>query len=160
MSPTVHKAIRQKRPFRSVHEETLVTLVRTTDRVNARLCGTLTAEGLSVQQYNVLRVLRGAEPEGLQTYQVAERLVARAPNITRLVDKMEAKGLLARTRSVNDRRVVQLRISAKGLQLLTRLDAPTLESVRAAMEGLPETDLTELCRLLNKLREPLEGGAG
>ncbi len=159
MSPTVRDSIRQKRPFRSVHEETLVTLVRTTDRVNARLCAALAAEGLSLPQYNVLRILRGSEPEGLQTYQVAERLLARAPNITRLVDKMEAKGLLGRSRSSSDRRVVQLRISARGLEVLARLDAPTAEAVRAAMSGLPEAGLTELCRLLNQLREPLEGGA-
>ncbi len=156
MNTTIGQSIQQRRPFSSAEVEPFLTLARAwqvvAERANAPIC----AAGLSVPQYNVLRILRGAEPEGLQTYEVAERMVARAPNITRLVDKLEVGALLTRTRSTEDRRVVRLRITAQGMQLLDRLDAPVGASVKDAMQGLNAAELEELRRLLDRLREPLE----
>ena len=157
MNPSIRNAIRQRKPFDSLETEVLLTLMRTTDLVVDRAHRPLCEKGLTPAQYNVLRILRGAGAEGLQTYQVAERLVTRAPNITRLVDKLERKGLLERERSHADRRVVQLRISDAGLAMLAGLDAPVAEAVRTALRGLPEGELRELCRSLDRLRRPLEG---
>ncbi len=159
MSRTIREAIQQTRPFHSPAEEALLTLIRTMDRVDEDAVAPIREAGLSAAQYNVLRILRGAGEAGLQTYQVVDRLLTRAPNITRLVDKLEAKGYLTRTRCREDRRVVHVRITASGLELLARLDAPVEASVRAAMRGLPPGDLETLIRLLNRLRQPLEGEA-
>jgi DNA-binding MarR family transcriptional regulator len=141
---------------RSPQVESFLTLARAWDVVAEQGKVPIAAAGLSVPQYNVLRILRGAEPEGLQTYQVAERMVTRAPNITRLVDKLEAASLLTRARSTQDRRVVRLRITAAGMQLVESLDAPVDASIKSAMRGLGAGELEELRRLLDRLREPLE----
>jgi DNA-binding MarR family transcriptional regulator len=156
MNTTIRQSIQQVRPFSSEEEESFLTLARAWDVVAERGKEPIAAAGLSVPQYNVLRILRGAEPEGLQTYQVAERMVTRAPNITRLVDKLEAGSLLTRTRSTQDRRVVRVRITATGMQLVESLDAPVDASVKDAMRGLNAAELEALRRLLDRLREPLE----
>lgn len=151
----IARTIRQERPFDSVQTEVLMTLIRATDRVTERANAPLRARGLTVPQYNVLRILRGS-PDGLQTHQVVDRLVTRAPNITRVVDKLERKGLLTRCRSRSDRRVIGLRITPAGLRLLAELDEPMAASIREAMGGLDESELRELCVRLNRLRRPLE----
>lgn len=156
MSASIRQSIQQRRPFASPEVEPFLTLARAWEVVAERANVPIRAAGLSVPQYNVLRILRGAEPEGLQTYEVAQRMVTRAPNITRLVDKLEAAALLTRTRSTEDRRVVLLRITAQGMQLLDRLDGPMGASVKDAMRGLGATELEELRRLLDRLRGPLE----
>lgn len=156
MNRSISQSIQQRRPFASAEVESFLTLARAWDMVAERANGPICAAGLSVPQYNVLRILRGAEPEGLQTYQVVERMVTRAPNITRLTDRLEAGSLLTRTRSTEDRRVVMLRITPEGMQLLEGLDAPVDASVTEAMRGLNAAELDELRRLLDRLREPLE----
>jgi DNA-binding MarR family transcriptional regulator len=156
MNSSIRKSIQQRRPFSSTEVESFLTLARAWDVVAELANAPILAVGITVPQYNVLRILRGAEPEGLQTYQVAERMVTRAPNITRLVDKLEAGALLTRTRSTEDRRVVRLRITATGLQLVERLDGPVDASAKDAMQGLNAAELEELRRLLDRLREPLE----
>jgi DNA-binding MarR family transcriptional regulator len=156
MSATLRESIRQRVPFASPEVEVFLTLARAWDMAAEEVSATVQAAGVSVAQYNVLRILRGAEPEGLQTYQVVERLVARAPNITRLVDKLEAGGLLTRTRSTEDRRVVRLRITPKGLDLVAGLQGPVDGRIRDAMGALTADEQVELRRLLDRLREPLE----
>jgi DNA-binding MarR family transcriptional regulator len=141
MSRSIRQSIQQVRPFTSDEQESFLTLARAWEVVAERAREPISAAGLSVPQYNVLRILRGAEPEGLQTYEVAQRMVTRAPNITRLVDKLEAAALLTRTRSTEDRRVVRLRISSQGMQVLDRLDGPVDASVKDAMRGLGATEL-------------------
>ncbi|NNF06093.1 MAG: MarR family transcriptional regulator [Candidatus Eisenbacteria bacterium] len=150
---TIEDTIHQTRPIESLQTEVLLTLVRTVDRVTEHAVGPLAS--LSTPQYNVLRILRGSR-EGLQTQQVCERLVSRAPNITRLVDKLESKGLLTRERSRGDRRVVLLKITEQGLALLEGLDAPVKLATKEAMRGLDTEQLKQLCHLLNLLRHPLE----
>jgi len=152
---TLYQAIHQTRPFDSLPVEALVTLAWAFDRVSHQANAPLCEAGLSPAQYNVLRILRGT-PEGLQTHQVVERLVTRAPNMTRLVDKLEAKGLLSRHRSRADRRVVRLRITSAGLELLGKLEQPVEAATREAMDGLDEPDQRRLIDLLTNLAGNLE----
>ena len=154
---SIKDTIGQTKPFESMAQEVFLTLVRTTELVSDHATSPIRVSGLTVQQYNVLRILRGAGETGLQTYQVAERMVTRAPNITRLVDKLETKTLLTRTRSVTDRRVVTLQITRQGLALLKKLDRPQLDALQSAMRGLSASEGATLCDLLNRLRAPLEG---
>ena len=154
----IGETIKQTRPFASPEVEASLTLMRTAERLEAVIAKPLGVEKLTSVQYNLLRILRGS-PQGISTYGVADRLVSRAPNITRLVDKLEAKGLLTRHRSSEDRRVVNLMITPQGLELLSRLEAPILNAVKQAFSGLEDQgDVHQLIDLLNRLRTPLENG--
>jgi DNA-binding MarR family transcriptional regulator len=156
MTETIRETIKQTRPFDSVKTELVLTLMRTTDRVQEAANRSIVAAGLSGAQYNVLRILRGCPP-GLQTHEVCGRMVARAPNITRLVDKLEKKGLLTRSRSRKDRRVVTLRITRAGLRLLETLETPIRTATHQATAGLDDGETARLLVLLNRLCAPLEG---
>ncbi len=152
-------AIRSKQPSaaRTRHaapqaKEAFVALVRTADRVLAASATTFEPYGITGQQYNVLRILRGAEPEGLLTLTIAERMIERAPGITRMIDRLEAKGLVARERCGVDRRCVYCRITKQGLDLLARLDQPVEESTRAAFAALNRQELEQLIALLERVR--------
>ena len=112
------------------------------------------------QQYNVLRILRGAEPDGLPTLTIAERMIERTPGITRMIDRLEAKGLVAREVRPHDRRCVYCRITQKGLSLLKLLDEPVEEANRVAFRGLGAAELGQLVTLLAKVREAHEAGQG
>ncbi len=115
---------------------------------------------ITSQQYNVLRILRGAEPEGLPTLTIAERMIERTPGITRMIDRLEAKGLVAREVRPHDRRCVYCRITQKGLSLLKLLDEPVEEANRAAFSGLSAAELEQLVELLMKTRKAHEADQG
>ena len=102
--------------------------------------------GISPPQYNVLRILRGAGPDGLAPTQIGERMITRDPDITRLLNRLEASGLVSRTRGKEDRRVVVARISADGTGLLKRLDAPV-----ARLHSLQFARVSDLRSLLKSL---------
>ena len=106
------------------------------------------------QQYNVLRILRGAEPEGLPTLTIAERMVERTPGITGLIDRLESKSLVVREIPAHDRRQVYCRISKKGLNLLKLLDEPMEAGLRKAFRGLTSKELQQLILLLEQARKP------
>lgn len=150
--PTISEEIRQTKPYSSRREEAAVSLVRTASVV--RRCGDalFEARGLTSQQYNVLRILRGAGPRGLKTLEIADRLIEPSPGITRLVDVLEKKKLLVRARCETDRRVVYCKITASALTLLAELDAPVVETTERAMEGLTAEELPRLLELLDKIR--------
>jgi len=154
---SIAETIRQTRPFDTEGTELVLTLVRAAELVGGRVDRPVAATGISGAQYNVLRILRGS-PEGLPTREVCGRMVTRAPNLTRLVDKLEAKGLLARIRSDEDRRVVTLRITDEGLRLVASLSEPIQTATLDAVRGLGPEEQSELIRLLNRLRAPLERG--
>ncbi|MFH1277994.1 MAG: MarR family transcriptional regulator [Candidatus Eisenbacteria bacterium] len=154
---SIERLIVQTKPFASVAEEAIVSLFLTVDRVREVAHGPLGAHGLSGEQYNVLRILRGAGSEGLPTYHVVGRMVARAPNITRLTDKLQEKGLLRRIRSREDRRVTRLVVTDEGLRVLAELDEAIDRSTRRAMEGLAPHEIERFLDLLEKVREPLVG---
>lgn len=152
-------AIKQRRPFRSRGHEAVVGLVLTVDRLRRELAPVVAARGLTLQQYNVLRILRGAGPEGLPTLEVGERMIEQAPGVTRLLDRLERKKLVTRGRSLRDRRRVLVAISPTGLRVLAGLDEPVARSDRKLEARLGPRRTTELIRLLEALRdqpEPLE----
>jgi len=130
-------------------------ILRAADLLRRRGTALLAPHGLTIQQFNVLRILRGARPDGLCTLTIAERMIEQTPGITRLIDRLEAKKLVARVRSEEDRRQVWCRITPAGLQLLARLDGPVGDLDRAMVARLPRTDQVRLARLLESVhREP------
>ena len=148
----IQQEIKQTRPFRSTAQEAGIALLRTTDLVRRRMAAVLEAEGITVQQYNVLRILRGAGPEGLPTLEIAERMIEQAPGITRLLDRLEAKGLVSRERCPTDRRQVTCRIAKPGLALLSALD-PIVDVLDDSMLGnLSRAELQQLIHLLDRIR--------
>src|SRR6185503_18429102 len=110
MAPRIQDEIRQTKPFAGLEDEVLISLLRTADVVLRPLAEVLKREALSHTQYNVLRILRGAGAGGLSCREVAERMVTREPDLTRLLDRLERRGMVARGREAKDRRVVVTRI--------------------------------------------------
>jgi len=158
--PTVQEAIRQTKPFRSRHQEALVTLMLTTEAVRGRFEALFQGHGeLTHQQYNVLRILRGAQPDGLPTLAIAERMLERTPGITRLIDRLEAKALVKRQRDREDRRVVHCRITPAGVALLAALDGPVDRLDDEVLNCLDERELATFLGLLNRVRLGLHSQA-
>jgi DNA-binding MarR family transcriptional regulator len=149
---TIREEIRQRKPFRSPQQEAVVALLRTATVVRDYFEKVLAPHGLTLQQMNVLRILRGAGAEGLPTLEIAQRMVERTPGITRLIDRLERKGLVARVRSKSDRRVVFCRATESGLELLAPLDDIVNEADRAAVAALDEAGLGALVDLLDRIR--------
>ena len=130
--------------------DTYLDLVRAHERLTGEFADLFREHGLTAAQYNVLRILRGS-PGGLETHEVVERMVARAPNITRLVDKREKKRYLRRERPRSDRRVITLHITREGLEVVELLRAPLAKRTAEAMSNLSPSEIEELIRLLNRL---------
>jgi DNA-binding MarR family transcriptional regulator len=145
------KELKQGRAFRSQQHEAALALLRTADIVRRQIGRAVEGQGLSFEQFNVLRILRGA-PEGLPTLEVAARLVEQTPAITRLVDKLEAKGLVERERSAADRRQVMCRITKAGLELLADDDEAVEAAHREAFRKLTREQVRALVRLLEAVR--------
>ena len=138
--------------FRSREQQATLGLLRTADAVKRSLAQVIEPHGITPQQYNVLRILREAGPDGLPTLTIGERMVEQTPGVTRLVDRLERKGLAARTPCPNDRRRVFCRITKKGLELLTELDDPVNRWDAQTVSALAPADLTSLIGLLDRLR--------
>jgi DNA-binding MarR family transcriptional regulator len=145
--------IRQRRGFHSPQQEGAIGIVRTADVLKRRFTRIIEPHGISGQQYNVLRILRGAHPERLPTLDIAERMIEEAPGITRLLDRLERKGLVRRERCASDRRQVLCEITRKGLTLLEKLDAPVGRADDEALGPIPAADLASLIRILDAVRE-------
>jgi len=144
-------ALRQTRPFSSPETAAYLALMRVASRFEQEMSDLLKPHGITPTQYNVLRILRGADPEGLACGAVLDRLVTRDPDITRLLDRLERLKLVTRHRDEQDRRVVVSRITSTGLQLLTTLDAPVNDLHRSQLAHLGQEDLAELKRLLGAI---------
>ena len=145
--------IRQSRPFASPAQEAVLGLLRTAD-VLRRFIGTVVEpHGITMQQYNVLRILRGAGERGLPTLDIAGRMIEQTPGITRLIDRLETKSLVTRQRCETDRRQVFCLITPAGLELLSRLDALVVTAGNEAMSALAAADLTRLIKLLDRTRD-------
>jgi len=142
----------QGRPFRSPGQEAAIALLRTADEVRHRLAAAVEPHGVTLQQYNVLRILRGAHPEPLATLDIRDRMIERMPGITRFVDRLERLGLLERERSADDRRIVHCRITPRGLQLLATMDDAVDRADESAVAGLDGTELETLLGLLGRIR--------
>ncbi len=133
----------------------VVAIFRAADALRRRFGPLLEAHGVTLQQYNVLRILRGAGGDGLCTLELAGRMIEQAPGITRLIDRLEAKRWVRRERSSRDRREIRCHVTAAGLRLLARLDAPVARMDGAAVAALSRADLARLTSLLGPLaREP------
>ena len=117
----LQEEIKQSRPFRSREEEAYLTLVRTADVLTRTVADQLKDFNISETQYNVLRILRGAGPDGHPCSEVGARLLTRDPDVTRLLDRLEKRDLITRARDASDRRVVTIRITPEGLALLKEL---------------------------------------
>lgn len=152
MAGKLGREIRQKRPFVSVQEEVLLSVMRAADHAAVPMNEVLRESGLSPSQYNVLRILRGSAPDGLPCGEISERMVRRDPDLTRLLDRLDARGLVVRNRDTRDRRVVRAAITDEGLKLLAELDGPVNESVKRTLAHMPATRLRTLVELLEELR--------
>ena len=152
--PNLASEIQQTVPFAGPEVEAYLNLQRTADLLRRQANDLLKPHGLSTTGYNVLRILRGAGASGLPCNDVASRLVSHDPDVTRLADRLAEAGLVTRDRKSGDRRVVVLRITAAGLDLLARLDAETVALHRRQLSHLGETGLDSLIRLLEQARIP------
>jgi DNA-binding MarR family transcriptional regulator len=148
----VQDEIQQRRPFASAAEEGVVALVRTTDLLRRALMQVVEPHGITLQQYNVLRILRGAGADGLPTLEIATRMIEHAPGVTRLVDRLQAKGLVRRQRSAEDRRQIRCWITPAGLDLLERLEGAMKAGAGSFMAPLTAAQLAAFVGLLDMLR--------
>lgn len=153
--------IKKKKPFEHIEEEAHLNLVRTATVLEAEFEGLMKQSGLSGPQYNVLRILRGVGGCGLNSTEIGARMITRVPDVTRLVDRLEAAGLVERCRIAEDRRVVQVKITAKGQSTLAPLDEPLMALNKKLLRHMTKKELQELIRLLEKARHPPdEAGVG
>jgi DNA-binding MarR family transcriptional regulator len=154
--------IKKRRPFEAAEVETFLNLTRTCSVLEGEVESLLKRHGSTGSQYNVLRILRGAKQggeEALPCLEVAERMVTRVPDITRLVDRLEKTGLVDRKHRSDDRRVVLVSITRAGLNLLSKLDQPVFDLHREQLGHLSRSELDALNRLLVKARASVEQAA-
>ncbi len=149
---SIRNEIRQTRPFESAADEAVVTLLATADRARAALSRITEAHDITLQQYNVLRILRGAGEEGLPTLDIASRMIEKSPGITRLLDRLEARSLVRRARCPEDRRQVLCHATGAARRLLAGLDRPVAEAGRGLLTSLDPPRTAELIRLLDAVR--------
>ena len=148
----LQQEIRQRRPFQSVAHEAVVALMRTADLVRRQMTALVEPHGITLQQYNVLRILRGAGDEGVPTLDVSERMIEQAPGVTRLLDRLEAKELIRRQRCEKDRRQHLCWIAPKGLALLEKIDATTSRAHEDSLKGLRPKERAAFIRMLDAIR--------
>lgn len=151
MKAAVQPRRRERKHSTCPEEEAFLDLLRTTDILTRRLVGVLKPADLSSTQYNVLRILRGS-PDGLPCGEIASRMITRDPDITRLLDRLEKRGLISRCREAKDRRMVLTRITEEGLKVLGKLDGPVQEAHREQLGHLGAARLRELAELLSAAR--------
>jgi MarR family transcriptional regulator, organic hydroperoxide resistance regulator len=132
--------------------ETVATLMRAADLARRQMAAVVDPHGLTVQQFNVLRILRGAGSDGVPTLEVASRMVEQTPGITRLLDRLEGKELIRRQRCPKDRRQHLCWITPKGLAVLHKLDVPITRTHEDTLKGLRAKDRVSFVRLLGALR--------
>jgi len=152
---TIQDEIKQTKPFATAEEEAAVSLERTAGSLEWRLTERLKPYGISPTQYNALRILRGAGKQGWACSEIAERMINRDPDITRLLDRLERRGLVERSRDKKDRRVITARITSAGLELLSTLDRPVEEFHKKVLGHMRGHGLETLIKLLAVAREKL-----
>ena len=155
MGPKLKTEIRQKSPFVSVREEVSLNLLRSAALLEHAVAERLKQYGLTPTQYNVLRILRGAGSNGLCRSEVTERMLTPVPDATRLLDRLEEAGLVARDRNTDDRRFVTARITELGLEKLAELDDPVARMHDDLLGHMADRDLSRLADLLETARERL-----
>ena len=148
----VGEEIHQAKAFVTIEEELLVSLLRTTDVLQERFEKMIRPFNISMTQYNVLRILRGAEPGGRTCGEIGERMIAREPDVTRLLERMEKAALIGRTRDSADRRVVVTRITSAGLKLLDEME-PKMREIDGLLRPMGERKMETMLKLLNEVRK-------
>jgi DNA-binding MarR family transcriptional regulator len=148
----IYEEIKQVKPFRIHGQEAHVSIIRTADVLGHAVGQVIARFGISLEQYNALRILRGAGDGGLPTLEIASRMISRSPNITRLLDKLIDKRLASRLRSEQDRRVVYISITSKGAELLGQLN-PLVDEAFARFPAMTKDEMRTLLDLLDRIRE-------
>lgn len=148
--------IRQTKPFQSLRQEAFLAILKTSDVLRRRVSQLLEPHEVTPQQYNVLRILRGAGPAGIPTLAIGERLVEETPGMTRLLDRMEAKKLVRRERCLHDRRQVLCYITQEGLSILEALDPHVAKADSHLLGKLSDSNLETLLSLLEEVRASAE----
>ena len=144
--------LKQKRPFTSREQEAYLALLRTADTLQSSMESKFKEFGLTGTQYNALRILRGAGPDGLPCSEIGDRMITHDPDITRLLDRLEQRGLVERTRDQHDRRVIYGKISTAGQKLLREMDGPVEQHGRELLHHISQADLRRLIDLLERVR--------
>jgi DNA-binding MarR family transcriptional regulator len=138
-------------PGTLLEEQIFVAILKSADFLSQEVDRLIKSAGLTSAQYNVLRILRGAEPKGLPCRAIGERMISRDPDMTRMLDRMEKRGLITRQRETEDRRVVTTRITAEGLKILKRLDHPVQEIHKKQFQHISPAQLRLLSDLLEEV---------
>jgi DNA-binding MarR family transcriptional regulator len=149
---SVQAEIGQRRPFRSRAQEATIALLRTASVVHRALERVVLPAGLTLAQYNALRIIRGAEPEGVASLTIRDRMIEQGTTITRILDRLERTGLIERRRGRDDRRLVLCHLTRKGRALLESLDAQIDAADRQVVGGLSSTALASFIELLDRVR--------
>jgi DNA-binding MarR family transcriptional regulator len=157
MAGRIQSEIRQTKPLGSVEEEAFLNVQRTANVLSQGMSELLKEHDLTSTQYNVLRILRGAGQAGLTAGEIGERMITRDPDVTRLLDRLERRGLVERWRCTEDRRVVWTRITAAGLEAVGALDAPVDELHVSLLRHMGDDRLRQLVELLELAREAAPG---
>jgi DNA-binding MarR family transcriptional regulator len=144
--------LKQRVPFTSREQEAYLSLLRTADALQARVEARLKEFGLTGTQYNALRILRGAGPEGLPCCEIGERMITHDPDITRLLNRLEDRGFVERTRARHERRVIYGKITAAGLKLLREMDGPIEKHGREILRHVGQEKLKQIIELLELVR--------
>lgn len=152
MPSTLQQDLRQTRPFNSLEQEALLSVVRTSAELMDRFELFLRPFNITATQYNVLRILRGVEPEGLCRNELRDRMLTRMPDVTRLLDRMEEAGLVERARDHDDRRMVTTRITPRALELLATLDPLVAEREKHFFAGITREQTQTLIEVLDAIR--------
>ena len=155
MNMTLREEIKQEKPFKSAGHEAYLQLVRTSALLQHAFAETLKPYGITTTQYNVLRILRGAGSSGLCRHEIRDRMLTPVPDVTRLLDRLEAEGLATRERGEEDRRLVTSRITSEGLAVLRRLEGPMDATHDRHIGHMSERDLRQLSDLLQEARSTL-----
>jgi DNA-binding MarR family transcriptional regulator len=153
VSGRLAKEIKQTKPFSLMEEEALLNLGRTFEHLQQKVGELLKDYQLTSTQYNMLRILRGAGADGLTCSQACERMISPDPDVTRLLDRMEARKLIQRERGKEDRRIVMTRITPEGLELANRIDEPLAVVLKKYLGSVGQGRLKELIDTLELLRE-------
>jgi DNA-binding MarR family transcriptional regulator len=152
MPATLREELKQTRPFNSLEQEGLLSIVRTSAQLMDRFELFLRPYGITGTQYNVLRILRGADSGGLCRNDLRDRMLTRMPDVTRLLDRMEEAGLVERTRDADDRRMVTSRITRRATELLATLDPIVAEREKRFFSGIDRDQIQTLVDVLAAIR--------
>lgn len=154
MSHSLQEEIKKKTPFDLPEQEAMLNILRTADRLQIRFVRLFRKFGLTPQQYNILRILRG-EGRPLPILDIASRMITVVPGITGLIDRLETASLVERKRCENDRRVTYVALGPRATQILSEIDGPIQQLHRETLGHMSSEELQSLCRLLEKARQPI-----